>query len=153
MYDDIKKLIIELGKILLDRDLTVESFGSISARIEENLMIITPKNIPFYTMKPSDLIVMDTTGNIIEGDNEPTLDFTTHVAVYNARRYINAIIIAQPTYATAFAVARKKIPMIMDETTMYTGGDIEVAEYAVPGTIDLANNIICIEGQESSPII
>jgi len=137
-----KRYVIEIGKILLEKDFIVGSSGSISSRVEENLMIITPGNMPFYSMKTSDLLVIDTSGNIIEGENEPSPEAAIHIAIYNARRDVNAIILAQPIYATAFAVAKKPIPMILNEVTLTTKGDIEVAEYASLRTIDLANNVI-----------
>jgi L-fuculose-phosphate aldolase len=60
--------------------------------------------------------------------------------VYDAYDEIGSVIHTHPVYATMFAVTRLPIPAIVDEFTMYVGGEVPVCDYAPSGTDELADN-------------
>ncbi|MEX2690217.1 MAG: class II aldolase/adducin family protein [Candidatus Njordarchaeum guaymaensis] len=142
-YSEIRNKIVEIGRFLLEKDLTVGSSGNISVFIPDNReIVITPSMIPFRKMKPEDLLVVDLEGNVIEGERNPSVESQMHIKIYENRKNVNAIIHAHPIYASAFAVSQKAIPPILDELAVYTGGAVHVAKYALPGTEELANNAL-----------
>jgi len=152
--DEIKKEIIRVGRFLIEKDLTVGSSGNISVRIpEENKIVITPSMIPFVKMTIEDLLVLDPKGDVIEGERNPSIETSLHLKIYEARKDINAIIHAHTIYASAFAVARKRIPPILDELIVYTGGEVEVADYALPGSEELAENVLKALGNKKAVLL
>ena len=152
--DEIKKEIIRVGRFLIEKDLTVGSSGNISVRIpEENKIVITPSMIPFVKMTIEDLLVLDPKGDVIEGERNPSIETPLHLKIYEARKDINAIIHAHTIYASAFAVARKRIPPILDELIVYTGGEVEVADYALPGSEELAENVLKALGNKKAVLL
>jgi len=56
-------------------------------------------------------------------------------------------------YASAVAVNRMSIPPFIDEMVPFLGGSIEVAEYGMPGTDELAENAVKALGEKSAVLL
>jgi L-fuculose-phosphate aldolase len=100
-------------------------------------------------IKAEDIIVMDVDGNIVHANNgkEPTVEAPMHLYIYRARPDIKAIVHPHGIYSTAFAAARRDIPMVVYEFN-FAGGDVPCAKYAKAGTEELAANIIEVLGDK-----
>jgi len=153
-YGNLRGKILETGHFLIKNNLTVGSSGNISVRIpNENKVLITPSMIPFTKMTSDDLLLIDLDGNVIEGERNPSVETPMHLSIYKKRNEINAIIHAHPIYSSAFAVAHKTIPPIIDELVVYTGGEIQLAKYALPGTEELAENVVNALGNRKAVLL
>lgn len=139
--DDIKLNIIEHGKALKNTGLVIGTWGNISTRFEEKI-IITPSGIDYEKLNVDDIVVCDMEGNILSGTKKPSTELSTHIAIYKHRNDVNAIIHTHSIYATAFAAARKNIPAVTEDAAMILGGEIPCAKYAFPGSSELAGNVI-----------
>jgi L-fuculose-phosphate aldolase len=64
-----------------------------------------------------------------------------HLGILRARPEINAVIHTHPLYSQVFAVLRQPIPPVIDEAAQALGGTVYPAEYALPGTPELAENV------------
>ncbi len=133
----IKRNITKVCLKMLDENLNISPFGNVSCRIGDKILI-TPSGVDYYKMKPNDIVEIDFSGRSYGG--RPSSEYMMHIEIYKIRRDINAIIHAHPKYATAFAVSRVNIPVFLEEVAEVIGSDIEVAEYALPGSIELARN-------------
>jgi L-ribulose-5-phosphate 4-epimerase len=98
-------------------------------------MYITPGSIPYDTMTEEDLVRMTLDGEILEGLKRPSSEWRMHAEVYRCKPEVSAVIHTHSPYATSFAVNHWKIPVILIEMVPFLGGDIEVADFAVPGTV------------------
>ena len=137
-----KEKLLWAGKEMLRRGLTVETFGNLSIRdTETGLVYLTPSAMPYHTITEDDVVVMDLKGNVVEGYRRPTIEKDLHLGLYRAHPEINAVIHTHPIYSQAFAVLRKTIPPVMDEAAQVLGGTVQVADYALPGTAELAENV------------
>jgi len=139
-----KKMIIETGKEMFSCGLVVGTWGNISARLpgEENLLAITPSGMDYLSLTPEDLVLAELTGEIMEGSRKPSIELPLHLAVYNARPEIQAVVHVHSVYATAWAAARKSIPGALEDLVQIAGGDVKVADYALPGTEELGGNAV-----------
>lgn len=109
--------------------------GNLSARVrEEDLMVITPTSVPYEEIAPEDMTVLRLDGTVIEGRYAPSSEWRMHAAVYRARPRTGAVVHTHSPYATAFAVNRREIPLILIEMVLFLGGSVPLAEFAVPGT-------------------
>jgi len=157
LQDSIRALreeIIRIGDFLIKKDLTIGSSGNISVKIgSKDLILITPSGIPFEIMRPEDIVVVNLEGKIIEGDKNPSTELPMHLKIYKEREDISAIIHAHTIYAGALAVTHTPIPAILDEMILYLGGEISVAEYAPPGTEELARNAVKALGKKKAVIL
>lgn len=135
------KEIIATGLELLNSGLVVGTWGNISALLPDgNGYIITPSGMDYDILTEEDLVYMDLSGNVILGRRKPSSEFHLHQEIYKARPEIKAVVHTHSLYASAFAVTRKPIPPIVEDIAQLNGGPVEVADYALPGTVELAGN-------------
>lgn len=138
-----KDQIIDFGHKLLEKSLVSGTWGNISARVPQTPYIaITPSGRNYMDLKESDIVIVDLKGKTVEGHLKPSSEMPMHLAVYKAREDIHAIVHTHSIFASSCAVARKPIPCIIEDMVQVVGGSVEVAEYALPGTVELAQNIV-----------
>ncbi len=120
--------------------------GNVSVRLPPSqgreLVAITPSRVPYRTLRPEHVLVIDFEGHPVEGDGVPSSEALTHLAVYRARADVGAVIHTHSVYATALAVAGQEIPPIVDEQVVVLGGPVCVAEYGMPATEELARHAV-----------
>ena len=139
---DFRQRLIEAGKQMLEKNLTVETWGNLSLRDPETgLIYLTPSAMAYHTIEPEDVAVVDPDGNLRAGRRKPTIEMGLHLELYRTRPEINAIIHTHPVSSQVFAVLRRPIPPIIDEAAQVLGGSVPVAQYALPGTKELADNV------------
>ncbi len=151
--DKVRGEIINIGRFLIARELTVGSSGNISVRVSDEKIVVTPSGISFEAMSPEDLIVVDIHGNVVEGDRNPSIELPMHLTIYRNRSDVNAIIHAHTIFCSALAATHTSIPPILDEMVLYIGGEISVAEYALPGSEELARNTLKALGNKKAVIL
>ena len=139
---DFREKLIEAGQQMLEKKLTVETWGNLSLRDPQTgYLYLTPSAMAYHTIEPEDVAVVDLEGNLIAGRRKPTIEMELHLQLYRARPEINAVIHTHPVYSQVFAVLRRAIPPIIDEAAQVLGGTVPVAQYALPGTKELAENV------------
>jgi L-ribulose-5-phosphate 4-epimerase len=145
--DQLKEKIIETGRIL-GRHGFVTFLGSyapgnISARVPDSQrVLITPSGLAKNTLRKREICVIDLNGKLIGGMLRATSETPTHLAIYRRRSDVNAIIHTHPTYSTAFAIAKKKIPVVTIEMAGLVGSEVPVARFLVPGTRELGKEVV-----------
>lgn len=151
--DAMTAAVIAAGKRMLGSDLTVETWGNISVRSETGEICITPSGMPYHEITSSDLVFLDAEGNVTEGNRIPSIETQMHVLIYQNRPDVQAILHTHPVASTVFGVLRKPIPVITDEIAQAIGGEISVAEYALPGTKELAENAVKALGEKNACLL
>ena len=109
---------------------------------ESGKIYITPGSFPYEEMTPEDIMAIDLDGNILEGKHSPSSEWRMHTAIYRADERVNAIVHTHSPYATAFAINHMRIPAVLYEMVFFLGGDIPVAEGAIPGTPEVGENCV-----------
>lgn len=110
MLDELKKQVYEQNLALVQYGLVVLTWGNVSGiDRERGLVVIKPSGVPYADMVPSDLVVVDLEGNIIEGSLRPSSDTPTHLELYKAFPGIGGVVHTHSTYAVAFAQAGRAI--------------------------------------------
>ncbi len=146
-----KAFLVESGKKMLHSGLTVETWGNISVRDPETgYVYLTPSGMPYDTLVEDDIVVMDVDGNLIEGERKPTIEYAMHLGIMKNRPDINAIVHTHPVYSQVFALLHEPIPPVIDEAAQILGGAVNVTEYALPGTSEMAQNAIKTLGKSGA---
>ena len=65
-----------------------------------------------------------------------------HIAILKSRPEIFGVVHTHSPYATSFAVTCMPIPLILIEMLGYIGGDIPVAEFALPGSAAIGERVV-----------
>ena len=138
-----EKLIVDSGVRMLNSGMTVETWGNISARDPQtNRVYLTPSGMDYSTLTEADVVVCDLDGNILEGERKPTIEKDLHLKIYKNRNDVNAIVHTHPIYSTVFSCMGEDIPLIIDEAAQALGDVCRRADYALPGTQELADNCV-----------
>lgn len=116
--------------------------GNISVRAGQGVYVVSPSGVLKSKLRPEDVLVVREDGSVVDGRGKPSVEFKTHLAVYRARRDVNAVVHAHPVYSGVLAALRVGLKPVLEELVLYLGGPIEVAEYAPPGTEELARNVV-----------
>jgi L-ribulose-5-phosphate 4-epimerase len=95
---------------LKNKGLVIYTFGNVS-QINRDLQIIAikPSGVEYDMLTPEDIVLLDLSGNVIEGRLNPSSDTKTHLALYNKFPEIGGIVHTHSKYATAFAQAKLPI--------------------------------------------
>jgi len=117
-------------------ELVVNTSGNISVRAG-NLVAITPNGIPYESMQPGDVCLIDLdTGNEIENGLRPSSELPLHLAVYRSTD-AGAIVHTHSLYATTLSTLVDELPAIHYQIADL-GGPIRVMPYATFGSDALA---------------
>ncbi len=109
---------------------------------EEDLIYITPGSYPYEIMKPEDIMVIRKDGTVIDGPHKPSSEWRLHACIYQNMPDVRAVVHTHSPYATSFAVNHAGIPVILIEMVAYLGGDIPLAEFAVPGSDEVGETAV-----------
>jgi L-fuculose-phosphate aldolase len=135
--------VLETGRRMLEKGLVTATWGNISCRIEgENKIAITPSGMDYDKIEEEDIVVLDMEGSVVLGERRPSIEVPLHLALYKNRQDIGAVVHTHSTFATALACAHKHIAPIVEELVQVVGGDVRVARYALPGSEQLAANVL-----------
>ena len=137
-----KKLLVAYGKKLLYKKLVAGTSGNLSLRGQSDEIYITPSGMDYLEITEDDIVKINFMGEILEGDKKPSSEWMMHVEIYKNYPKYNAIVHTHSPIATAFAVSRKKIPLILIEMKPFLGGEIEVAPFKPSGSLELAKSLI-----------
>ncbi len=135
-----KKDIIEIGKSLYNKDLTVGTSGNISIKTD-NGILITASGTALGFLDEENIVLTNFEGQELE-NKKASSEKMLHVEIYKQRNDVKAIIHTHPVYLTSFAVCHKALNApIMSENILYFE-DIPVAEYAMPSSKQLVENTV-----------
>lgn len=138
-----KKQVLDICQEMQKTALVLGTSGNASLRIgDTGTIAISPSNVDYASMCANDVPIIDMEGQIIKGDRNPSIEYQLHISIYVARSDVNAIVHTHSLYASVLAVLRMPIPPIIDEFVRHLGGQIEVAEYGLPGSEKLAKNVV-----------
>lgn len=137
----IARELVEFGHRLYERSYICGTEGNLSARIGDDRFLITPAGVNKGLMGADDLVTCDMEGNRIEGMREPSTEIKLHSFIYKRRPDIRAVCHAHPLYATSFASAGIPLDRPVLPEIVGTLGIVPLAEYARPGTDDMAQSV------------
>ena len=157
MWNSEKKTVLETAIKMSDKGLVEGTAGNISIRLGElggkQVLAITPTSCCYDKLSAEDIVIVNFDREIIEGELKPSIETIMHIAVYRAREKVNAIVHAHPVYCSIAAVAGLDIPPILDEQVIYLGNGIKVACHALPGSPELAQNVVSALGENNVVIM
>ena len=113
MLEALKEKVCQANLDLVKHGLVIFTWGNVSAIDRESgLVVIKPSGVSYDNMKPSDMVVVDLDGKVVEGDLRPSSDTPTHLVLYKAFPNIGGVVHTHSTYATAWAQAGRDIPSL-----------------------------------------
>ncbi|MDJ0781005.1 MAG: class II aldolase/adducin family protein [Desulfosarcinaceae bacterium] len=144
--------IVAVGRKMAAAGLTTGSGGNISALDDGGRVTITPSGIAYADLTPEQLVVTDRRGERLADGLTPSSELGFHLALYDHRPDIRAVVHTHSVYATTFACLREEIPAV-HYLVGYCGHKVRVAPYATFGTPALAAGIIATIGEDQAVLL
>jgi L-fuculose-phosphate aldolase len=129
--------IVEVGRRLYARGYVASNDGNISVRLDESHILATPTGVSKGFMTPDMMVITDMSGARIGGGRSASSELKMHLAVYELRPDVAAVVHAHPPIATGFAVAGIPLDRAVLAEVVTTLGSIPITDYATPSTAEL----------------
>jgi len=111
-YKELKELVWKYNLQLPQHGLVTFTFGNVSAVDRgKGVFAIKPSGVFYDVLRPDDIVIVDLENNVVEGKLRPSSDTRTHSALYRNFKEIGAVCHTHSTYATAWAQAKRSIPV------------------------------------------
>ena len=124
----LKQQVFEANMDLPRYGLVTFTWGNVSAiDRERGLVVIKPSGVAYETMKADDMVVVDMSGKVVEGEYRPSSDTATHLELYRRYPSLGGIVHTHSTHATAWAQAGLAIPALGTTHADYFYGEIPCA--------------------------
>ncbi|HKK75784.1 MAG TPA: L-ribulose-5-phosphate 4-epimerase [Saprospiraceae bacterium] len=112
VYQQLKEECYEANMKLNDLGLVIYTFGNVSAVDRaRGTFAIKPSGVPYETLKPADVVIVDFDNQIVEGDMRPSSDTKTHAYLYKNWENIGGIAHTHAVYSVSWAQSQKDIPI------------------------------------------
>ena len=122
------------------RGMTTTSGGNLSIKDENGDVWMTPSGIDKGMLKRDDIMLIKKDGTI-KGRHKPSSEYPFHLSVYEMREDIGAVLHAHSPAMVAFSIVRKLPSTSLQPNVKGICGDLAIADYAVPGSDRLGQNI------------
>ena len=137
MLEELKKKVYEANMELPRRGLVTYTWGNVSGiDREKGLFVIKPSGVEYDELRPEDLVVMDLSGNKVEGELNPSSDTKTHLVLYTAFPQLGGIVHTHSPYAVGWAQAGEDIPCFGTTHADYFYGPVPCARHLTQEELD-----------------
>jgi L-ribulose-5-phosphate 4-epimerase len=128
--------------------------GNVSARDPETgYVVIKPSGVRYEDLRPERMVIVDLTGQSVEGDLKPSSDTASHLYVYRHRSDVNGVVHTHSPYATAFAALGQPIPVCLTAIADEFGGPIPCGGFALIGGEQIGRVVVESIGSSSAVLL
>ncbi len=151
--NDIRAQIVDMGRQLYQSGLITDSSGNISLfDRKKEVIAVTRSGGSCQHLDVNDIIIVDDKSRVLDGEEAPTSELSFHLALYQKRADISAIIHTHSTYATTLACLNWELPAV-HYLIGFAGKKVPIAPYATFGSVELAQNIIGTIGEGNAVLL
>lgn len=131
---ELRQYLVEICHRLYRQGMIAAGDGNVSARLDEERVLVTPTGMHKGFIRESDLVVASTQGRLIKGQRKPSSEFLMHQLVYAERPEMRAVVHAHPPITVGLALAGVTLAQCVLSETCLVLGPILTAPYATPTT-------------------
>lgn len=137
-----RRVVVEICRTMHARGLLAGRDGNVSVRIGSHRLLITPSGARKGYLRPEDCVLCDLMGRpeTSPGHGKPSSEVGMHLAVYEARPDVRAVVHAHPPAAVAHTVAGVPLEPLMPEVYCELG-DVKTLDYTTPGTPEVGQAV------------
>lgn len=131
----VRNSLIDAGRRLDARHLIAGSEGNVSARVDDDRILITTSGTMLGSLGLGSFVIVEVaTGERAEGSATPTSELMAHLEAYRADPTIGAVVHAHPTSAVAMTLRGWSLEAVPLPEAAYALGSVPTCEFTVPGT-------------------
>ena len=136
----VRQEIVEAGRRMREAGLVVATEGNLSVRVAEDRLLTTPAGADKGALRPEDLSLVDLSGVHLDGPR-PSTELPMHLAVYEVREDVRAVVHGHPPHATAFAVAHRALDACILPEVIVGLGRVPLSAYGTPSTEEVPDAV------------
>lgn len=142
LLQEIREQIVDYGMKLIETGLTVGTAGNISMfDPETGLMAISPSGIPYEKTRPEDVVLMDLTGKVADGNRKPSSEYGLHAVFYQEKPEARAAVHAHSMYCTTLACSGEPLRAVHYAIADAGVATLPLVPYHTFGTEELAEAV------------
>jgi L-ribulose-5-phosphate 4-epimerase len=129
--------------------------GNVSERLSDGKsFIIKPSGVKYEDLQPSQMVICDLEGAVIEGTLAPSSDTKTHAYIYRHMPQVNGVVHTHSNYAAAWAAVHSAIPCALTAMADEFGGEIPLGPFALIGDDEIGKGVVeTLSGHRSTAVI
>jgi L-fuculose-phosphate aldolase len=136
-----RREIVDVCRRIYARGWIAATDGNVSVLLGPDRILATPTGINKGTMAEGDLIVVDRRGQKISGTRPPSSELKMHLAAYDERPDVRAVVHAHPTNCIAFSLAGVSLAQCLLPEIVFTFGSIPTTAYTTPTTEEVPDEV------------
>jgi L-ribulose-5-phosphate 4-epimerase len=138
-FPDLREECCEANRQLPASGLVDLTFGNVSvADRAAGVFAIKPSGVAYKDLTPSDMVVVDFAGRMVDGKLRPSSDTPTHAFVLRSFEGVRSVVHTHSRYAVSFAQAGREIPLLGTTHADYFRGAVPVTRALTEAEIDQA---------------
>ena len=137
----LRQEMVRIAHLMYQRGLLVAMDGNLSALLPSGDVLCTRAGCHKGFLSEDDLIVVDRRGVLKRGSGRPTSELHMHLACYDERSDVRAVVHAHPPISVAFTIANVSMARCVLPEVVLTLGTVPTVPYETTGTLDLASAI------------
>ncbi len=153
--DQFKQQICDIGHRIWLRGFCAGNEGNISVRVSDDLLLCTPTRMSKGFLKPQQITQVNMRGDQLDTENpsKRTSEVLLHLAIYQKRPDVRAVIHTHSPHATAFAIANVPIPCGIHPEAEVFLGKVPMARYAAPSKQELGDSVCALIADDTNVVM
>ena len=139
--EQLRRQLVRFSRLLSRVGFVPGTSGNLSVRLDSESLLVTPTGMSKGMVKADDMVIVDPKGCLLAGTRQVTSEIGTHLAIYEGRSDVAAVVHAHPAMATAFACSGRALDEILCQEAVMTLGCVPLARYAATGTKEVAASL------------
>jgi L-ribulose-5-phosphate 4-epimerase len=133
LLPELRSQICEANKALVPSGLVRLTWGNVSGIDRASgLWGIKPSGVDYEALTPSDIVLLDLEGRVVEGSLRPSSDTKTHLHLYREFPGIGGITHTHSLHATVFSQAGRELPCFGTTHADHFHGTVPVVRALTP---------------------
>jgi L-ribulose-5-phosphate 4-epimerase len=154
LLQELREQVVAAGMDALGRGIVHGTAGNFSIRDRDTgLIAISPSGMPYPTVTPADVVIVDEDGNIFEGARKPSSETPMHTMILKAHPHIGAVVHTHSHYSTVVGTIRDELPPILTEVCCVAGERIPVTRYGLTALPDIGESILEVMDGETRAVL
>ena len=140
--DEAKKLIIEIGKRMYQKNFVAANDGNISCKVDDDMIWTTPTGVSKGFMTEDMMVKMRLDGTVIsQGELGPSSEVKMHLRIYNENPEARGVCHAHPPIGTSFAIAGLSLDRAIYPEALVNLGTVPCVHYEAPGSQGIPDSV------------
>jgi len=129
-YKTLREEAYEANMEIKRQNLAIYTWGNASAYdSSKGVFAIKPSGVAYDLLKPEAMVLVDLEGKVVDGSLKPSSDTKTHQVLYREFAGIGGVTHTHSPYASAWAQAKKPVPVLGTTHADHWTGEIPCTEY------------------------